>query len=183
MASFVQTCLAITIAFTMGLIIARTIRENIVYGTSHEMSEMEVVEAARAVNAHNFIVALKEGYHTWCGDKGVQLSGGQKQRVAVARAILRNPTMLLLNEATSSLDSQSEKVVQNALEHLMVRRTTLMVAHGLSTVQGCDVIAVQDKGKVVEKGSHSSLLAKGPNRVMIAIHPTTRVFHNLHSLY
>ncbi|KAF8031806.1 hypothetical protein BT93_D0885 [Corymbia citriodora subsp. variegata] len=141
---------------------AGTIRENIVYGISHEMSETEIIEAARAANAHDFIVALKDGYNTWCGEKGVQLSGGQKQRVAIARAILRNPTLLLLDEATSALDSQSEKVVQNALERLMVGRTTLVVAHRLSTIQGCDVIAVLDKGKVVEKGSHSSLLAKGP---------------------
>ncbi|KAI3409392.1 uncharacterized protein J3R85_019399 [Psidium guajava] len=141
---------------------AGTVRENIVYGISHEMSEMEIIEAARAANAHDFIVALKDGYDTWCGDKGVQLSGGQKQRVAIARAVLRNPTLLLLDEATSALDSQSEKVVQNALERLMVGRTTVVVAHRLSTIQGCDVIAVLDKGTVVEKGSHSSLLAKGP---------------------
>jgi len=141
---------------------AGTIRENIVYGISREMSETEIVEATRAANAHDFIVTLKDGYNTWCGDKGVQLSGGQKQRVAIARAILRNPTLLLLDEATSALDSQSEKVVQNALERLMVGRTTLVVAHRLSTIQRCDVIAVLDKGKVMEKGSHSSLLAKGP---------------------
>ncbi|KAI6700623.1 hypothetical protein NL676_014947 [Syzygium grande] len=141
---------------------AGSIRENIVYGISHKMNETEIIEAARAANAHDFIVALKDGYDTWCGEKGVQLSGGQKQRVAIARAILRNPTLLLLDEATSALDSQSEKVVQNALERLMVGRTTLVVAHRLSTIQGCDVIAVLDKGKVVEKGSHSSLLAKGP---------------------
>ncbi|XP_039158012.1 ABC transporter B family member 15 [Eucalyptus grandis] len=141
---------------------AGTIRENIVYGISHEMSETEIIEAARAANAHDFIVALKDGYDTWCGNKGAQLSGGQKQRVAIARAILRNPTLLLLDEATSALDSQSEKVVQSALERLMVGRTTLVVAHRLSTIQRCDVIAVLDKGKVMEKGSHSSLLAKGP---------------------
>ncbi|XP_056169654.1 ABC transporter B family member 15-like [Syzygium oleosum] len=141
---------------------AGTIRDNIVYGISHEMNETEIVEAARAANAHDFIVALKDGYDTWCGEKRVQLSGGQKQRVAIARAILRNPTLLLLDEATGALDSQSEKVVQNALERLMVGRTTLMVVHRLSTIQACDMIAVLDKGKVVEKGSHSSLLAKGP---------------------
>ncbi|KAL3723209.1 hypothetical protein ACJRO7_035396 [Eucalyptus globulus] len=141
---------------------AGTIRENIVYGISLEMSETEVVEAARAANAHDFIMAFKDGYHTWCGDKGIQLSGGQKQRVAIARAILRNPTLLLLDEATSALDSQSEEVVQDALERLMVGRTTLMIAHRLSTIQACDMIAVLDRGKVVEKGSHSSLLAKGP---------------------
>ncbi|KAF8031805.1 hypothetical protein BT93_D0884 [Corymbia citriodora subsp. variegata] len=141
---------------------AGTIRQNIVYGISHEMSETEIIEAARAANAHDFIVALTDGYDTWCGDKGVQLSGGQKQRVAIARAILRKPTLLLLDEATSALDSQSEKVVKNALERLMVGRTTLVVAHRLSTIQGCDVIAVLDKGKVMEKGSHSSLMAKGP---------------------
>ncbi|KAK3413319.1 hypothetical protein EUGRSUZ_I01886 [Eucalyptus grandis] len=112
---------------------AGTIRENIVHGISHEMSETEIIEAARAANAHDFILALTDGYDTWCGEKGVQLSGGQKQRVAIARAILRNPTRLLLDEATSALDSQSEKVVQNALEQSMVGRTTLVVAHRLST--------------------------------------------------
>ncbi|KAI4389239.1 hypothetical protein MLD38_001487 [Melastoma candidum] len=140
---------------------AGTIRENIRYGMP-EAQEAEIVEAAKVANAHDFIVGLKDGYDTSCGDKGVQLSGGQKQRVAIARAVLRNPSLLLLDEATSALDTRSEQVVQNALERLMVGRTSLVIAHRLTTIQKCDVIAVLDQGKVVEKGTHSSLLAKGP---------------------
>ncbi|KAI3722358.1 hypothetical protein L2E82_33394 [Cichorium intybus] len=141
---------------------AGTIRENIIYGTSKEVSESEIIEAAKAANAHDFIAVMQDGYDTSCGDRGVQLSGGQKQRVAIARAILKNPTILLLDEATSALDSQSEKVVQDALERMMVGRTSVVVAHRLSTIQSCNTIAVLEKGKVVEKGNHSSLLAKGP---------------------
>lgn len=139
-----------------------TIRENIIYGVSDKVDELEIIEAAKAANAHEFISSLKEGYDTSCGDRGVQLSGGQKQRIAIARAILRNPVVLLLDEATSALDSQSEKVVQDALERVMVGRTSVVVAHRLSTIQHCDLITVLDKGRVVEKGTHSSLLAKGP---------------------
>ncbi|KAL5582453.1 hypothetical protein UlMin_014895 [Ulmus minor] len=142
---------------------AGTIRENITYGASDKISEAEVIEAAKAANAHDFIAGLKDGYETWCGDRGVQLSGGQKQRIAIARAILKNPTVLLLDEATSALDSQSEKVVQHALDRVMVGRTSVVVAHRLSTIQNCDLIAVLDKGKVIEKGTHSALLAKGTN--------------------
>nr|XP_043631308.1 ABC transporter B family member 15-like [Erigeron canadensis] len=142
---------------------AGTIRQNIIYGASAEISESEIIGAAKAANAHDFIAVLKDGYDTWCGDRGVQLSGGQKQRIAIARAILKNPTVLLLDEATSALDSQSEKVVQDALERMMVGRTSVVVAHRLSTIQSCDTIAVLEKGKVVEKGNHGSLLAKGPS--------------------
>uniref|UniRef100_A0A803MJG3 Uncharacterized protein n=1 Tax=Chenopodium quinoa TaxID=63459 RepID=A0A803MJG3_CHEQI len=142
---------------------ADTVRGNIAYGAGDEIDESEVIEAAKAANAHDFISGLKDGYDTWCGDRGVQLSGGQKQRIAIARAILRNPAILLLDEATSALDSQSESIVQEALERVMVGRTSVVVAHRLSTIQKCDLIAVLEKGEVVEKGTHSSLLAKGPN--------------------
>uniref|UniRef100_A0A7N0T683 Uncharacterized protein n=1 Tax=Kalanchoe fedtschenkoi TaxID=63787 RepID=A0A7N0T683_KALFE len=142
---------------------AGTIRENIMYGSGDAVDESEIIEAAKASNAHEFITGLKEGYNTSCGDMGVQLSGGQKQRIAIARAILRNPTILLLDEATSALDSQSEKVVQDALDRIMVGRTSVVVAHRLSTIQNSDLIAVLDKGKVVEKGTHSSLLSRGPS--------------------
>nr|XP_016442889.1 PREDICTED: ABC transporter B family member 15-like [Nicotiana tabacum] len=148
---------------------AGTIRENIAYGASEEVDESEIIEAAKAANAHDFISALKDGYETWCGDRGLQLSGGQKQRIAIARAILKNPGVLLLDEATSALDSQSEKVVQDALERVMVGRTSVVVAHRLSTIQNCDTIAVLDKGKIVEKGTHSSLLAKGPSGVYYSL--------------
>ncbi|KAJ4972556.1 hypothetical protein NE237_005730 [Protea cynaroides] len=139
-----------------------TIRENIMYGASDEVGETEIIEAAKTANANDFIASLKNGYETWCGDRGVQLSGGQKQRIAIARAILKKPAVLLLDEATSALDSQSEKVVQEALERVMVGRTSMVVAHRLSTIQNCHLIAVLEKGKVVEKGTHSALLAKGP---------------------
>ncbi|KAK6155140.1 hypothetical protein DH2020_009388 [Rehmannia glutinosa] len=142
---------------------AGTIRQNISYGASEDICESEIIEAAKAANARDFIAGLKDGYDTFCGDRGMQLSGGQKQRIAIARAILKNPAILLLDEATSALDSQSEKVVQDALERVMVGRTSVVVAHRLSTIKNCDAIAVLDKGKVVEKGTHSSLLAKGPN--------------------
>ncbi|KHG23986.1 ABC transporter B family member 15 [Gossypium arboreum] len=138
-----------------------TIRENILYGAADETGESEVIEAAKAANAHDFIAGLANGYETCCGDRGVQLSGGQKQRLAIARAVLKKPTILLLDEATSALDSKSEKVVQEALERLMVGRTSVVVAHRLSTIQNCNLIAVLEQGKVVEKGNHSSLLAKG----------------------
>jgi len=136
-------------------------RENIAYG-AEAATEAEIEDAARAANAHDFISVLKDGYDTWCGDRGVQLSGGQKQRIAIARAILKNPAILLLDEATSALDSHSEKLVQETLERVMVGRTSVVVAHRLSTIQNCDLIAVMEKGAVVEKGTHSSLLAKGP---------------------
>ncbi|KAG5381685.1 hypothetical protein IGI04_033155 [Brassica rapa subsp. trilocularis] len=143
------------------LLFAGTIRENIMYGggASENVSESEIIEAAKAANAHDFITSLSNGY----GDRGVLLSGGQKQRIAIARAVLKNPSVLLLDEATSALDSQSERVVQDALERVMIGRTSVVIAHRLSTIQNCDIIAVLDKGKVVECGNHSTLLAKGPS--------------------
>ncbi|KEH24934.1 ABC transporter B family-like protein [Medicago truncatula] len=140
-----------------------TIRENIAYGAYDKVDESEIIDAAKAANAHDFISSLKYGYETLCGDRGVQLSGGQKQRIAIARAILKNPKVLLLDEATSALDSQSEKLVQDALERVMIGRTSVVVAHRLSTIQNCDMIVVLDKGSVIEKGTHSSLLSKGPS--------------------
>ncbi|KAF3594022.1 hypothetical protein DY000_02025729 [Brassica cretica] len=149
---------------------AGTIRENIVYGrASDKIDESEIIEAARAANAHDFITSLTDGYDTYCGDRGVQLSGGQKQRIAIARAVLKNPSVLLLDEATSALDSQSERVVQDALERVMVGRTSVLIAHRLSTIQNCDAIAVLDKGKLVERGTHSSLLAKGSTGVYFSL--------------
>jgi ATP-binding cassette, subfamily B (MDR/TAP), member 1 len=139
-----------------------TIRENIMYGTDNA-SEAEVEDAARLANAHDFISNLKDGYATWCGERGFQLSGGQKQRIAIARAILKNPAILLLDEATSALDNQSEKLVQEALDRMMIVRTSVVVAHRLSTIQNCDMITVLEKGIVVEKGTHASLMSKGPS--------------------
>lgn len=138
---------------------ATTIFDNIIYGRDGA-TEAEVIEAAKLANAHNFISSLPDGYRTEVGERGVQLSGGQKQRVAIARAVLKDPAILLLDEATSALDAESENVVQQALNQLMKNRTTVMVAHRLSTVQNADVIAVLQDGKIVEQGSHSSLLNK-----------------------
>ncbi|XLR62109.1 hypothetical protein S83_012781 [Arachis hypogaea] len=143
-----------------------SIRENIAYGSNNgdddnEVDESEIIEASKLAMAHDFITGLKDGYDTWCGEKGLQLSGGQKQRIAIARAILKNPRVLLLDEATNALDIQSEKVVQEALERAMVERTSVIVAHRMCTIKKCDLIAVLEKGMVVESGTHSSLLAKG----------------------
>ncbi|CAI0628623.1 unnamed protein product, partial [Linum tenue] len=141
------------------VIYSGSIRDNIVFGKP-DASENEVVEAARAANAHEFISSLKEGYETECGERGVQLSGGQKQRIAIARAIIRNPTILLLDEATSALDVQSEQVVQEALDRIMVGRTTIVVAHRLNTIKNLDSIAFVADGKVVERGTYAQLKNK-----------------------
>ncbi|KAF3588559.1 hypothetical protein F2Q69_00028106 [Brassica cretica] len=135
-----------------------TIHENIKYGNENA-SEAEIIEAAKAANAHEFIGRMEEGYKTHVGEKGVQLSGGQKQRVAIARAVLKDPSVLLLDEATSALDTTSEKLVQEALDKLMKGRTTVLVAHRLSTIRKADTIAVLHKGRVVEKGSHRELVS------------------------
>ncbi|KAK2994198.1 hypothetical protein RJ640_017818, partial [Escallonia rubra] len=135
----------------------RSIYENILYG-KEGASEGEVIEAAKLANAHSFISALPEGYSTKVGERGVQLSGGQKQRVAIARAVLKNPAILLLDEATSALDVESERVVQQALDRLMKNRTTIVVAHRLSTIKNADHISVLQDGKIVEHGTHSSLI-------------------------
>lgn len=136
---------------------ATSIYENILYG-KEGASEGEVIEAAKLANAHSFISALPEGYSTKVGERGVQLSGGQKQRVAIARAVLKNPAVLLLDEATSALDMESERVVQQALDRLMQNRTTIVVAHRLSTIKNADQISVLLDGKIVEQGTHSSLV-------------------------
>ncbi|MED6219107.1 hypothetical protein PIB30_032831 [Stylosanthes scabra] len=135
-----------------------TIRENIAYG-KEDATESEIRRAAAMANAHEFISGMKDGYETYCGERGVQLSGGQKQRVALARAILKNPAILLLDEATSALDSVSENLVQEALEKMMVGRTCIVVAHRLSTIQRSNSIAVIKGGKVVEQGSHNELIS------------------------
>ncbi|XP_023535471.1 ABC transporter B family member 13-like [Cucurbita pepo subsp. pepo] len=140
-----------------------TVHENIKYG-NQEASEIEVMKAAKAANAHGFISRMPNGYATHVGDRGVQLSGGQKQRVAIARAILKEPSILLLDEATSALDAASEKQVQEALDRLMEGRTTILVAHRLTTIRNANRIAVLKSGRVVEIGSHDSLL-KNPNSI------------------
>ena len=121
----------------------------------------EIVAAARAANAHDFILEFPKGYETAVGDLGVRLSGGQRQRIAIARAILKNAPILILDEATSALDTESEGLVQEALERLMENRTTLVVAHRLSTVRRADRIVVLVRGEIVESGTHEELLARG----------------------
>jgi ATP-binding cassette subfamily B (MDR/TAP) protein 1 len=136
---------------------ATTIKENILYGKD-EATMDEIIGASKAANAHTFISGLPQGYDTMVGEKGVQMSGGQKQRIAIARALLKNPPILLLDEATSALDSESERVVQVALDQAAVGRTTVVVAHRLSTIRTADLIAVVHGGRVVETGSHDELL-------------------------
>ena len=137
-----------------------TIRENILYGRL-DASESDLFAAAQAANAHEFILGLPDGYETVVGERGVRLSGGQRQRVAIARAILKDPRILLLDEATSSLDNESEQLVQEALERLMQGRTTVIIAHRLSTVRVAHRIAVLDAGRLIELGTHDDLLAQG----------------------
>lgn len=142
------------------MLFSSSIRENIAYGRM-DASEEEIVAAAEAANAHEFILSMPEGYDTLVGERGVKLSGGQRQRIAIARALLKDPRLLILDEATSSLDVASEAVVQEALERLMANRTTLIIAHRLSTVVNADKIVVMKQGRVVEVGTHAELMATG----------------------
>ncbi|MGI9406977.1 MAG: ABC transporter ATP-binding protein, partial [Hyphomicrobiaceae bacterium] len=134
-----------------------TIRENILIGGA-EATNDEVVAAAKAANAHEFITAMTDGYDTEVGENGAQLSGGQKQRVAIARAILKNAPIVLLDEATSALDSESEALVKAALDRLLENRTSIIIAHRLSTVRTADMICVVNNGEIVEQGNHAELL-------------------------
>jgi len=137
-----------------------SIRDNIAYGVD-EVSLEEVRAAARAANADGFIMNLPDGYDTIIGDRGLKLSGGQRQRVSIARAILRNPPLLLLDEATSALDTESEQLVQEAIDHLVQHRTTIVIAHRLSTIQNVDRIYLVERGEIVQMGTHDELLAAG----------------------
>ncbi len=135
-----------------------TIENNIAFG--HTASIKDISDAAKIANAHDFIMSMPLGYQTVIGDRGMNLSGGQRQRLTIARAVLKNPPILILDEATSALDSESEKLVQDALHKLMRNRTSIVIAHRLSTIQFADEIIVMDKGKIVERGNHISLLSK-----------------------
>lgn len=135
-----------------------TFFNNIAFGVENATLE-QVIEAAKIANAHNFIMASEKGYDTNIGDRGCRLSGGQRQRLSIARAILKNPSILILDEATSALDSESEKLVQEALDRLMKDRTTLVIAHRLSTIRNADLICVMHEGKIVERGTHDELTA------------------------
>ena len=137
-----------------------TFYNNITFGVSDATMD-QVIDAARIANAHEFIAASPQGYDTPIGDRGCRLSGGQRQRLSIARAILKNPPILILDEATSALDSESEHLVQQALDRLMANRTTLVIAHRLSTIRNADLICVLHEGRIVESGTHDSLLALG----------------------
>lgn len=141
------------------MLFAGTIKENIAFGKPNSTDE-EIIGAARKANAYEFISAFPEGFETQVGDRGIQLSGGQKQRIAIARAILKNPIILILDEATSALDSESERLVQDALEKLMVGRTSFVIAHRLSTIRKADKILVLNQGEIAEEGTHEELIAK-----------------------
>ncbi|HBU47995.1 MAG TPA: ABC transporter permease [Myxococcales bacterium] len=140
------------------LLFASSIEDNIRFGDP-EASDAEVKDAAKAANAADFIEAFEEGYQTLVGERGVQLSGGQKQRIAIARAVLKDPRVLVLDEATSALDAESESLVQEALERLMVGRTTLVIAHRLSTVRSADLVVALEEGRIAERGTHDELMA------------------------
>ncbi len=136
-----------------------TFYNNITFGVEHATME-QVEAAARIANAHDFIMESENGYDTMIGDHGGRLSGGQRQRLSIARAILKNPPILILDEATSALDTESERLVQNALEHLMKSRTTIAIAHRLSTIKRADIIYVLHEGEIVEQGGHDELIAR-----------------------
>ena len=136
-----------------------TVLNNIAFGMDN-VQEETVIKAAKIANAHSFIIEMENGYQTNIGDRGLKLSGGQRQRISIARAILKNPPILILDEATSALDTESERLVQDALIKLMENRTSLVIAHRLSTIQHADEIIVLQKGEIVERGSHQELLEK-----------------------
>lgn len=152
------------------LLFGGTIRENIGYGDL-KADAKEIIIAAERANAHDFIMEFPDGYDTVVGDRGVKLSGGQRQRIAIARALLKNPAILILDEATSALDSESERLVQQALEELMKDRTSIVIAHRLSTIMDADSILIVERGRIIDKGTHRELLNKG-----------TGLYHYLHSL-
>jgi subfamily B ATP-binding cassette protein MsbA len=137
-----------------------TIRNNIAMGRENATEE-QIIAAAKVANAHDFILETENGYDTNIGDRGMKLSGGQRQRLSIARAVLKNPEILILDEATSALDTESEKLVQDALTSLLEGRTSVVIAHRLSTIHNADHIIVIDEGRIAEQGTHAELIAKG----------------------
>ena len=135
------------------------VKENIAYG-KRDATDEEIIAAAKKANAHEFIMELEDGYDTYIGEKGVKLSGGQKQRLSIARIFLKNPPILILDEATSALDNESERVIQRSLKELSKDRTTLVIAHRLSTVRSSDRILVLTQNGIEEEGNHEELIAK-----------------------
>jgi len=160
----IQTCSLTDLRNHIGIVSQESIlfntsvRENIAFGMENATIDA-IINAAKIANAHEFIMQLENGYETNIGERGNKLSGGQKQRISIARAILKNPTVLVLDEATSALDTESEKLVQDALDHLMKDRTSIIIAHRLSTIRNADEIIVLSKGEIKERGKHSDLLA------------------------
>ncbi len=146
-----------------------SVYNNIAFGIEN-VTEQQVIEAAKIANAHDFIVLMPNGYHTNIGDRGSKMSGGQRQRISIARAVLKNPPILILDEATSALDTESERLVQDALNKLMKNRTSIVIAHRLSTIQHADEIIVMQKGELIERGTHTQLLA------------TNGIYHKLHEM-
>jgi ATP-binding cassette subfamily B protein/subfamily B ATP-binding cassette protein MsbA len=137
-----------------------TVRENILFGNP-EASDAQIAEAAKVANAHDFVTAMPEGYDTLIGERGIKLSGGQKQRLSIARAVLKDAPILILDEATSSVDTETEFLIQQALERLMAGRTTVIIAHRLSTIRRADKIVVLEGRQIAETGTHEDLMAKG----------------------
>jgi ATP-binding cassette subfamily B protein len=142
------------------LLFSDSIRENIAYGRP-EATDEEIFAAAKAAQAHDFILEFEQGYATTVGERGITLSGGQRQRVAIARALLMDPRILILDDSLSSVDTQTEKLIQEALDRLMEGRTTFVIAHRLSTVRRADLILAMDQGRIVQQGTHEELLAQG----------------------
>ena len=137
-----------------------TVYNNIAFGMENVTME-DVERAARIANAHDFIIQMEQGYQTNIGDRGAKLSGGQRQRLSIARAVLKNPPILILDEATSALDTESERLVQDALTNLMKNRTSIVIAHRLSTIRNADEIVVLKEGEIIERGTHDTLIGTG----------------------
>jgi len=160
MAELVSLRRQIGIVLQTSLLFSDNIRENIRYGRS-EVTDEEIFAAAKAAQAHDFIIKFAEGYETLVGERGVTLSGGQRQRIAIARALLMNPRILILDDSTSSVDTHTEKLIQEALDQLMEGRTTFVIAHRLATVRRADLILVMANGCIVQRGKHDELLSQG----------------------
>jgi ABC-type multidrug transport system fused ATPase/permease subunit len=150
----------IGIVLQTSLLFSDSIKANLAYGKP-DASDEQIVAAAKAAQAHEFISGFNEGYETMVGERGVTLSGGQRQRVAIARALLMDPRILILDDSTSSVDTQTEKLIQEALDRLMEGRTTFVIAHRLATVRRADLILVMEDGRIVQRGRHQQLLAQG----------------------
>jgi ATP-binding cassette subfamily B protein len=137
---------------------SRSIRDNITYGVDRNVTDAEITEAAKAAAIHEVILSFPEGYKTLVGEKGVTLSGGQKQRVAIARTLLKNPRILILDDSTSSVDLETEAVIRSALDNLMRNRTTFIIAHRIQSIMNADLILVFDKGSIIQRGTHATLI-------------------------